>query len=169
MKRIRRETLLEYIPEYKAFIPGIRKTFTALDVLELEEIPAKDRLWLVLRTEFIDPKILHKFACLCAERALSRIEHPDPRSVAGIEAKRKWMRGDISDEEMDAAWAAAWDAARDATVGPAEGAAAWAAVMNATWAAEGAAAWAAEGAAAMSSERAWQVAELKKLLKEAEA
>jgi hypothetical protein len=31
-----------------------------------------------------------------------------------IEAKRKWLRGEITDDELDAARAAAWDAARDA-------------------------------------------------------
>ena len=174
MVSITREKLLEYIPEYEAFIPEGKNTFTALEVLELEEIPAKDRLWLVLRTEFIDPKILHKFACLCAERALSRIEHPDPRSVAAIEAKRKWMRGKISDGEMEYAYKAADNAAWDAlnamgdTAEAAACAAACASHLNDAYAAD----WGSEWSACSSeydAERAWQVDELKKMLREDEA
>ena len=70
--------------------------------------------------------ILHEFACWAAERALNRIDNPDPRSVEAIQAKRKWMRGEITDAELAAAWAAAWDAAGDA---------AWTAAWTAAWAA----------------------------------
>jgi len=52
--------------------------------------------------------ILHEFACQVAEIALLKIENPDPHSLAAIEAKRKWMRGEISDEELAAARYAAW-------------------------------------------------------------
>ena len=114
---------------------AMRDEWSALDILRLDEVDAEDRLWLVLREELIDAPILHEFACRCAERALSRIDKPDERSVAAIEAKRKWMRGEISDDEMDEAW----DAAR-------------------------AAAWDAEWAAAWTAEREWQVAELMRML-----
>lgn len=63
--------------------------------------------------------ILHEFACWCAEQALKLVDDPDPRSVAAIDAKRAWLRGEIDDDELAAAraasvaatWAAAWDAA----------------------------------------------------------
>lgn len=74
---------------------------------------------------------LHLMACWAAKRALKRIKHPDPRSVAAIQAKEKWLRGEITDAELAAARDAAWDAAR---------AAAW----DAAWAAARAAAWDAE-------------------------
>lgn len=83
---------------------------TALDILRLSRIPSGDRLWITLREEFIPVPILHEFACRCAERALAHIDNPDPRSVAGIEAKRQWLDGIITDEELDLAWLAAWDA-----------------------------------------------------------
>ena len=54
---------------------------------------------------------LHLFACWCAEQALQLVENPDPRSIAAIQAKYKWLRGEITDNELDAAR----DAARDAT------------------------------------------------------
>ena len=106
--------------------------------------------------------ILHEFACLCAERALTGERkmgrEPDPRSWAAIEAKRKWLRGEIGDtklaafraEAIDAVWDAAW-----AGAGAAARAAAWAAAEAAAWtearAAAKAAAWAAAGAAAWAA------------------
>ena len=93
-------------------IAGKKKRFTAMDVLKMEDIPAADRLWAVLREEFIDAPILHEFACLCAENALKLVDKPDPRSVSAIETKRRWLRGDATDEELEAASAAASAAAR---------------------------------------------------------
>ena len=95
-------------------IGGRRKRWTALDILDLpsEEVSAEDKLWAVLRPELIDEAILHEFACQCAEEALKLVDNPDPRSVAAIEAKRKWLRGEITDKKLDAAYAAALDAAR---------------------------------------------------------
>ena len=97
-----------------ARIAAIRDEWTALDVLNLPDVYADDKLWSVLREEFIDAPILHEFACRCAEYALSFVDNPDPRSIAAIEAKRKWLRGEITDKELYAAQAAAWDAARAA-------------------------------------------------------
>ena len=149
-----------YFPEYKAFIPGGKNTFTTLDVLEIEEIPAGERLSAVICGEFISPSRLHEFACRCAERTLRRVKNPAPRSVAAIKAKRAWMKGEISDAELAAARAAARDAAR---------AAAWGAAWAAAWVAARAAAWDAAMDAEWVAERAWQVEELKKMLREAEA
>ena len=73
--------------------------------------------------------ILHEFACLCAEKALTIAKVDDKRSWEAIAAKRAWLKGEIDDGQLDAAWdaarAAAWaagDAARDA---------AWAAARDA--------------------------------------
>ena len=89
--------------------------------------------------------VLHEFACLCAEDALKLVKNPDPQSVAAIEAKRKWLRGEITDKELYAAKAAAggaaWLAARAAVSGAprdAARAAEWAAMKaarEAVWAA----------------------------------
>ena len=86
----------------------------ALDILRLRRVSVEDRLWSVLREEFIPAAILHEFACRCAERALELVPNPDPRSVEAIEAKRQWLRGEITGDELAAAWAAALDAAWDA-------------------------------------------------------
>ena len=58
--------------------------------------------------------VLHEFSCRVAEEALRAANVTDPRSWAAIEAKRKWLQGEITDEELAAAWAAAWDVARAA-------------------------------------------------------
>ena len=148
-----------------ARIAAIRNEWTALDVLNLPDVSAQDKLWSVLREEFIDAPILHEFACRCAEYALSFVDNPDPRSIAAIDAKRKWLRGEIKDKELraaraaarDAAWAAARDAAR---------AAAWDAAWDAAWAAAWAAANAAANAAARDAAREHEVEILRELLEE---
>jgi hypothetical protein len=127
-------------------------------------------LWMVNATT-----ILHEFACWCAERALTSERNagrePDPRSWAAIEAKRKWLRGEITDQELAAARAAAsaaardaaWDAARDAAWDAAS-----AAARDAAWDAARDAAWDAASAAARDAawDAAWgeQNAELERLL-----
>ena len=144
-----------------ARIAAIRDEWTALDVLNLPNVSAADKLWSVLREEFIDAPILHEFACRCAEYALSFVDNPDPRSIAAIDAKRKWLRGEIKDKELraarDAARAAAWDAA-------------WAAARAAAWDAARAAARAAAsdaaGAAAGDAAREHELEILRELLEE---
>ena len=126
-----------------ARIAAIRNEWTALDVLNLPDVSAQDKLWSVLREEFIDAPILHEFACRCAEYALTFVREPDSRSIAAIEAKRKWLRGEISNDDLTAAWAAR--------------AAAWAADAAARAAAD-AAARAAADAAARAADAAWAAA-----------
>ena len=125
----------------KAYFDRFGGKMSALDILTLDDVSAEDKLWSVLREEFIPAPILHEFACVCAEYALTLIDNPDPSSIKAVEVKRAWMRGEASDEELDAArdaakaaaWAAAGDAARAAW------AAAWAAARDAAWAARDAA------------------------------
>ena len=139
----------EYTKERITELFSGRESLTVLDIIELD-IPAEDRLWAVLREELIPTNILHEFACRCAEEALKSIENPDKRSIAAIEAKRKWIKGEITKVELDAAGKAAWAAA--------EGAAAWAAAEGAAVLAAARAA--AEGAAAGAE----QIEILKELL-----
>ena len=107
--------------------------------------------------------VLHEFACLCAERALTREREmgrePDPRSWAAIEAKRKWLRGEIDDAKLAAARDAARAAARDA---------AWAAAEDAAWAAARATAWDAARDAAWDAQNAKLEEMLNALLEEVE-
>lgn len=103
---------------------------TALDILSFEEIGLEDRLCTVLRPEFIDEPILHEFACRCAEKLLSHVDNPDPRTVAAIKAKRAWLRGEISDDELKKAEKAAQSVANSIVNSSAQGAA-----QSAVWAA----------------------------------
>ena len=93
-------------------------------------------LWMLDAT-----RILHEFAVTCAEDALALVAQPDERSVEAIDAKRRWLRGEITDEELDAAEAAAWaavgSAAEDAALAVARAAslaAAEAAARDGEWA-----------------------------------
>lgn len=159
---------------------GDKNEWTALDVLEAKGVSAEDKLWAVLREEFIDAPILHEFACRCAENALKMVDNPDPRSVEAITVKRRWLRGEATDEDLAAATAAAWAAAtaaaraRDAAIAAARTAAraaasaaardtartaarardaARTAARDAAWAAARDAAWTAAWAAARAAAR----------------
>ena len=151
-----------------ARVAAMRDEWSALDVLALDGVSNEDKLWAVLREEFIDAPVLHEYACRCAEYALTFVREPDSRSIAAIEAKRKWLRGEISNDDLTAAWAAAW-AACDAANAAAR-AAAWAAWDAAAWAARAAAwdAWDAAVWAARAAAREHEVKLLKELLREVE-
>ena len=175
-----------------ARIAAIRNEWTALDVLNLPDVSVQDKFWSVLREEFIEAPILHEFACRCAEYALSFVESPDPRSIAAIEAKRKWLRGKITDAELDAARGEARDAAHDAAMYAARIAArvaaqdvawviarviaqdaAWAAARNVVWSAANdaaldtaCAAWVAASRAARDAAREHELEILRELLEE---
>lgn len=114
--------------------------------------------------------ILHEFACCCAEEVLLREREagrePDRRSWAAIEAKHKWLKGQITDEELRAAESAAWSAAESAAWS-----AAWSADRSAAWDAARAAAWSAAKSVVWSAAKsaAWsaQNEQLEKMLLEA--
>lgn len=154
-----------------ARVAAMRDEWSALDVLALDGVSNEDKLWAVLREEFIDAPVLHEYACRCAEYALTFVREPDSRSIAAIEAKRKWLRGEISNDDLTAAraaaGAAAW-AAADAAAGAAARAAraaARAAAWDAAWSAADAAAWTAD-AAARAAAREHEVEILRELLEE---
>ena len=138
-----------------ARVAAMRDEWSALDVLALDGVSNEDKLWAVLREEFIDAPVLHEYACRCAEYALTFVREPDSRSIAAIEAKRKWLRGEISNDDLTAARAAAARAA------------AW----TAAWTAVNAAADADAGAVAdavVAAAREHEVKLLKELLREVE-
>jgi hypothetical protein len=113
-----------------------RCSFGGTVVHESDKLAASERT--VLWVGNFEP-LLHEAACHFAETALRVANVTDPRLWAAIEAKRKWLRGEITNEGLaaarDAAWDAAWAAARDAAWD-----AAWDAARDAAWAAARAAA-----------------------------
>jgi len=180
MKTITVEQLLDRDPCYSESkiraLAGDKTKWTALEILTRDDVPATDRLWVVLDESLIDAPILHEFACQCAERVLHLTRDKDSEVCRNaIDTKRRWLRGDATDEELFAARDAAWAAARAAAwaARDAAWAAAWAArdaAWAAAWAARAAtwdAVWAAAGdAAAVDTEREAQVELLIELLKE---
>lgn len=140
-----------------------KNDWSALDILTLD-IPLKDKLWAILREDFIDAQLLHEFACRCAENALVLVNKPDPRSITAIAAKRAWVRGEITTEELKAARTAAWEVRTEAwevraawEAATAAWAAAWEAASEAAWEA----AWKARAAAweaATAAKAAWEAA-----------
>jgi hypothetical protein len=99
-------------------------------------------IWVGTRKGVLTDRELRKFAVWSARQ----VQHltTDPRSVAALDVAERHAEGLATDEELNAAWAAA-RAARDAALAArdAAGDAAWAAA----WAAWDAAAWAAARAA----------------------
>jgi hypothetical protein len=113
-------------------------TGSLLDILNLEAVPALDRIWVV--TQFLDDSTNRLFAVWCAREALKLIDNPDQRSVAACDVAERFANGAATTNELRAAEAAAWTAAWTAAGAAAE-AAAWTAARAAAWAAAGAAAW----------------------------
>jgi hypothetical protein len=119
-------------------------------ISENDKTVASERtvLWMADAT-----KVLHEFACQCAEDVLPiwEDEYPDdPRPRQSIKVKRKWMRGEATDDQL----ARAAGAARSA----AEYAAEYAARSAAEYAAGAAARSAAEYAAESAEYAAWSAA-----------
>ena len=59
--------------------------------------------------ERLDDRQCLVFALWCAERVRHLMS--DPRSTAVLDVAARHLRGEATDEELDAAWNAAWDAA----------------------------------------------------------
>ena len=151
MKKITVEEIMKLKPCYtKEKVKDlIGSGKTPLEILDLE-IPKNDKVWLLLRPEYISEKSIHLLACDFAQEVAYL--NPDPSVQAAIDAKRLWIDGKITDEELkkaaeDVAYAASWAAARDAAYAAWSAAAAWAAYAAARAAAADAAAWYAAAAA----------------------
>jgi hypothetical protein len=81
------------------------------------DIPAKDRLWAVLREEFLSEKTLQIAACDFAEHVLPVYENRYSDNNAPrhcIEVARRHIEGEATDEELREAEAAACHAATTA-------------------------------------------------------
>jgi hypothetical protein len=158
---------------------AVPKRIPLTEFLRAEHIPAVDRLWVVLRREFLGDRLLRLFACDCAERSLIREREagrePDERSWNAVAVARRYANGEVTDEELEAAWYAAWSAAWSAawTAGAASRSA-WEAAWSAAWAAEGPARASALNASWASAwvdrvhERIWQAKHLAEMIEKGE-
>ena len=137
-------------------------------------------LWALDKIGYRDNRILRLYACACVRGTPTSKGTvwdllPDERSKNAVVVAERFAEGKATEEERDAAWAAAgaaaWAtagaaaraaarAAAGAAAGDAAGDAARAAAGDAAWAAAGAAA----GAAAWDAARAWQADKLRKFI-----
>jgi|SRR3989344_1058720 len=91
-----------------------RRSLTPLEVCGLKDVPANDRLRVILREEVIPARELRLIACWCATRVLraERVagREPDERSWAAVAVSRRYADGLATAEELAAARDAAWAA-----------------------------------------------------------
>ncbi len=143
-----------------------RLPMTVAELIADKVIPARDKQWVLLHSNFFTDNELRLLACDFAEAVLPIFEKEYPndnRPRNAIAVARRFANGDSSAEELaaarDAAWAAAGDAAlaaagaaaRDAALAAALAAAsaaardaAWASARDAAWNATWNATWAAQ-------------------------
>lgn len=121
----------------------------------LSENKISRMLCIVLENKFLDETTLHLLACDFAESSLSNFEvlYPDDsRPRLAIEAKRRFINGEISREDLLVAWleakSAAWSEELEAK------SAAWSAAKSAAWSAVESAAWSAKLAAESAAKSA---------------
>ena len=130
---------------------------TAIDMLKEKRVPPEDRLWVVLREEFIDAKTLRLFACRCVRgtplpdgRTVWDLL-TDERSRHAVDVAERYAVGEATGDELAAACDAACAAAGDVAL-----AAAGATALFAARSAALAAARAVARDAACDAAREWQ-------------
>ena len=79
---------------------GRKRGFTPQEIFELK-IPIKDRIWVLLHEEVIPLPVLHELCCKFAERYSKKCdEYTKARYAEAIKAKRAWLAGGITTEEL---------------------------------------------------------------------
>lgn len=173
MKRVTVRQFIETSPDAAKIAALHGGTLTAAQVLDTTKSIPLTRLNVVLRNGLVSDKIMHEFACRCAERALAHEPRPLTEYAALIDTKRRWVRGEISTSELLRAKERA-DKYADSELGygdtvqacldaatPSAEFAAWETSRHAVWCAVYA-----TGADAIDTERQWQCEELRKLIEE---
>src|ERR1017187_1253826 len=94
---------IKYIPEdFKG---------TAIDILNIKQCPAEDRLWVVLREEFLSDRELRLFAVWCARQALAIPGNENAICSETCNVAERFASGEATQAKLDAARAAAARAA----------------------------------------------------------
>ena len=105
---------LRYAPETNgAVVCRVRLGGTIVEGNDKACASERTVLWMADAT-----RTLHEFAIWCAEGALKTATVTDERCWGALEAKRRWLDGQATNDELaaagyaagDAAWDAAWDA-----------------------------------------------------------
>jgi hypothetical protein len=84
---------------------------TAVDILNIKECPAKDRLWVVVRPEFMTNSQVKQFGLQCAR--LAEQYSTDSRVPACNDATELYLKGELSIESLRKAKSDALDVAAD--------------------------------------------------------
>ena len=105
-KSVTIEQVMDWEPCYSASrvkkLFGKRKSLTALQIMRLP-IPNADKLWAVLRSDFLDGKTLRLLACDFAEHVLHLYEvvYPeDKRPMKCIDVARRYAEGEATKAEL---------------------------------------------------------------------
>ena len=120
-----KELMKKFLKHHNACVAGYKwavENCKSLDQVWKEAKP-EWMIWVATREGVLTDRELHEFALWSANQVRRLMN--DPRSIAALEAKRNWLDGNITDEELAAARGAAFNAAEDAARG-----AAWAAAFN---------------------------------------
>ncbi len=122
---------------------------TILDILNIEECPTDDRVWVATHKGICSDKVLRLFAVWCARETFKLVTKPDPRSINACNVAERFANNQATKEELSATRSAASSAAWSAA-GSAAGAAA-ASAASAAWSAAGSSAASAAGSAAATA------------------
>ena len=109
----------EKIEELIKGVCGDRKNITYRDILKFP-IPNSDKLWVLLRPEFIPERQIHEVGLWCWEeiaRPIWEKYYPNDRRPNNlVSIKRLWLDKKATDRELTAALTAAINSARNAYV-----------------------------------------------------
>jgi hypothetical protein len=72
-------------------------------------VSAKDIIWILCRPTFIPEKDLILFVIWCAREALKLVKTSDERSINVCNVAERYVNGEATKEELDAAYDAAYD------------------------------------------------------------
>ena len=78
---------------------------SGITLLKMQDIPAKDRLWVIVRADFLTLKQIHAYGLACAR--LSEQYLPDKRVKECNDVVERYLKGKASREELSAAESAA--------------------------------------------------------------
>lgn len=87
---------------------------TVIDILKMTNVPAKDRLWVAVRSEFLNDQILHRHALSCARQCEKYADNSDVMYCNDL--VEAFLDGHATQEELSAARSAAYSAARSAAL-----------------------------------------------------
>lgn len=78
---------------------------TVIDILKMADVPAKDRLWVCVRHQFLTDRQLHLYALACARQVENNSQ--DPRVKECNNVMEAFLKGEATKEQLSSASTAA--------------------------------------------------------------